>query len=73
MAARWSKLKKNHEEERDVTRVEPDQETPAQEPGDDSHAPCIEDLFEYDDDSVDFMSAESFPASDPPPPQSESE
>jgi len=30
----------------------------------------IDDLFSVDDDQVDFMSAESFPASDPPPPQS---
>jgi long-chain acyl-CoA synthetase len=30
----------------------------------------IEDLFSFDDDSTDFMSAESFPASDPPPPPS---
>lgn len=34
-------------------------------------APPIEDLFEFDEDPVDFMSAESFPASDPAPPQSE--
>ena len=27
----------------------------------------VQDLFDYDDDPVDFMSAESFPASDPPP------
>jgi len=32
--------------------------------------PPIEDLFEYDEDAVDFMSAASFPASDPPPPPS---
>jgi len=38
--------------------------------GDDrAGGPPIEDLFDYDDDAVDFMSAESFPASDPPPPQ----
>lgn len=33
--------------------------------------PPIEDLFDYGEDDVDFMSAESFPASDPPPPQRE--
>lgn len=32
--------------------------------------PPIEDLFSFDDDQVDFMSAQSFPASDPPPFQS---
>jgi hypothetical protein len=31
----------------------------------------IEDLFDFDDDPVNFMSAESFPASDPAPPQTE--
>lgn len=36
-------------------------------------APPDEDLFDIDDDPVDFMSAESFPASDPAPPQSENE
>ena len=30
----------------------------------------IEDLFNFDEDQVDFMSAESFPSSDPPPFQS---
>jgi len=30
----------------------------------------IEDLFSFDEDQVDFMSAQSFPASDPPPAQS---
>ncbi len=30
----------------------------------------IEDLFSFADDSIDFMSAGSFPASDPPPPPS---
>jgi hypothetical protein len=32
--------------------------------------PPIEDLFSFARDPVDFMSAQSFPASDPPPPQS---
>lgn len=32
--------------------------------------PPIEDLFSFDTDQVDFMSAGSFPASDPPPAQS---
>jgi hypothetical protein len=32
--------------------------------------PPLEDLFEFDEDPVDFMSAESFPASDPLPPPS---
>ena len=36
-------------------------------------APPIEDLFDFDEDPVDFMSAESFPASDPAPPQTESD
>lgn len=31
--------------------------------------PPIEDLFSFEYDEVDFMSAKSFPASDPPPPQ----
>jgi hypothetical protein len=30
----------------------------------------IEDLYLYEDDPIDYMSAESFPASDPPPPPS---
>jgi hypothetical protein len=30
----------------------------------------VEDLFDFSTDGVDFMSAESFPASDPPPPPS---
>ena len=33
--------------------------------------PPIEDLFTFSDDDIDFMSAESFPASDPPPPPSD--
>lgn len=32
--------------------------------------PPIPDLFRFDEDQVNFISAESFPASDPPPPQS---
>jgi hypothetical protein len=32
--------------------------------------PPLEDLFEFTQDRVDFMSAESFPASDPLPPPS---
>jgi len=41
-----------------------------QEQTDQAAVPPIEDLFSFDVDQVDFMSAESFPASDPPPPQS---
>ncbi len=33
-------------------------------------APPIEDLFSFNEDQVDFMSAQSFPSSDPPPSQS---
>ncbi len=36
-----------------------------------AEAPPIEDLFDFDEDPVDFMSAGSFPASDPAPAQSE--
>lgn len=32
--------------------------------------PPIEDIFSFDEDQVDFVSAQSFPASDPPPSQS---
>jgi hypothetical protein len=70
---RWPKLKETHGEERDVTREEPDRLGPVRDRRDDSHEPCIEDLFDYGEDAVDFMSAESFPASDPPPPQIEPE
>jgi hypothetical protein len=35
----------------------------------DSEEP-IEDLFDFEADQVDYMSAESFPASDPPAPPS---
>ena len=35
-----------------------------------SDAGPIDDLFDFDEDQVDFMSAGSFPASDPPPPPS---
>lgn len=71
--AKWPKLEETHGEERDVTREEPDQTSPVRDRRDDSHEPCIEDLFDYVEDAVDFMSAESFPASDPPPPQSEAQ
>jgi hypothetical protein len=32
--------------------------------------PPVEDLFSFAEDDIDYMSAESFPASDPPPPPS---
>lgn len=40
------------------------------EEGSGTVVPPIEDLFSFDEDQVDFMSAQSFPASDPPPAQS---
>lgn len=46
-------------------------EDEAADEGEGRHAvPPIEDIFNFDENQVDFMSAESFPASDPPPPQS---
>lgn len=42
----------------------------AVEEGSGAVAPPIEDLFNFNEDQVDFMSAESFPSSDPPPAQS---
>jgi hypothetical protein len=42
----------------------------ADERSDEVGDPPIEDLFSFDEDRVDYMSAGSFPASDPPPPQS---
>jgi hypothetical protein len=44
---------------------------PASDESNAAAAPPIEDLFDFDEDPVDFMSAESFPASDPAPPQSD--
>lgn len=46
-----------------------DYDTGGGEPRDDAELP-IEDLFSFGHDPVDFMSAGSFPASDPPPAQS---
>lgn len=45
-------------------------ESQHQEQRDQAAVPPIEDLFSFEADEVDYMSAESFPASDPPPPQS---
>lgn len=45
------------------------EDTYSQGPGE-ANGPPIEDLFSFDEDDVDFMSAESFPASDPLPPPS---
>jgi hypothetical protein len=56
-----------------VTAEEPNRGGLARERAEETQEPCIEDLFDYEEDAVDFMSAESFPASDPPPAQSERE
>lgn len=56
--------------ERHALTDEPVLPLPTAPDGERGTVPPVEDLFSITMDEIDFMSAQSFPASDPPPPPS---